>query len=95
VGGLQTEVHFGFALTSGDYNADGLPDLVIGAPNFQVNDAQQAGAVYIVFSRPGFGLGLENHQQWTTAGAVDAAGELIANLDGPQQDFAMFGGGLR
>ena len=95
VGGLQREAGFGSVLTSGDYNGDGLPDLVIGAPNLQVLDAEQAGAIYIVFSRLGFGLGLEGHQQWTTLGAVDAEGNLIANLDGSPVDSEMFGFGLR
>lgn len=36
---------------AGDFNGDGLADIVIGAPNARVNDQIQAGRAYIVFGR--------------------------------------------
>ncbi|MCF6202517.1 MAG: integrin alpha [Methylococcaceae bacterium] len=38
---------FGFALTSGDFNADGFDDLAIGAPGESPSEDPQTGAVFL------------------------------------------------
>ena len=41
--------NFGAALAVGDFNRDGIADLVVGAPGQSVGGADGAGAVYILF----------------------------------------------
>lgn len=47
----QPDAHFGWSLAGGDTIADGLDDLVIGAPN-EVVDGMAHGAVYVLPGRP-------------------------------------------
>lgn len=41
--------HFGVELASGDFNADGITDLVIGAPLTSYNDIRWSGAVIVYY----------------------------------------------
>jgi hypothetical protein len=50
--------HFGWSLTAGDFNVDGLDDLVVGSPNERlagpdVSGVKQAGALYFRFGVSG------------------------------------------
>ncbi|MBI2060970.1 MAG: FG-GAP repeat protein [Nitrospirae bacterium] len=47
----EVETSFGQAIASGDLNADGKPDLVIGAPNAKPNGLQGAGSVYVYIAQ--------------------------------------------
>lgn len=49
-GGNQQD-HFGFAVSTGDFNGDGLPDLMVGARWANVGEASNAGKAYIFLSR--------------------------------------------
>jgi hypothetical protein len=49
--------HFGATLASGDFDNDGRDDLAIGVPLREVNAAQDAGEMWVLYGR-GNGLGL-------------------------------------
>lgn len=61
---------FGGALASGDLNADGFADLVIGAPAARAGGQDRAGAVFVV---PGSATGL------------DSAGVQVLELSSPER----------
>ncbi|MDX1998217.1 MAG: FG-GAP repeat protein [Thermoanaerobaculia bacterium] len=46
---------FGGALAAGDFNADGLPDLVVGVPFAQSGALLRTGAVHVMYSRRDLG----------------------------------------
>lgn len=48
-GSAEADDWFGFALSSGDYNNDGYDDLAIGAPHEKIGDAEDGGAVSIIY----------------------------------------------
>jgi hypothetical protein len=43
----------GKSMTVGDFNSDGIQDIVIGAPGFSLQGHPQLGAAYVVMGRPG------------------------------------------
>ena len=49
VGSAEGDDWFGFALSSGDYNNDGFDDLAIGAPHEKIGNAEDGGAVSIIY----------------------------------------------
>lgn len=85
--------HFGWALASGDFNLDGLEDLVIGSPNERMADpalgvddpeTRQAGAIYFRFGTNG---------EWNFGGGIPqiprACFDYIDNVRNP--DFSRKG----
>jgi hypothetical protein len=52
-----------------DFNGDYYGDLAVGVPSEEVNGAEYAGAVNVVYGGPD-GLGVEGNQLFTQAGAV-------------------------
>lgn len=49
----------------GDFNGDGVSDLVIGVPYKDIDSISNAGAVYVIYaSRDGIGLTVEGNQFW-------------------------------
>lgn len=48
-GSAEDDDWFGFALSSGDYNNDGFADLAIGAPHEKISNAEDGGAVTIIY----------------------------------------------
>ena len=71
--GIQPEqaAEFGFALSVGDYNCDGLDDAAFGIPGGEVSDETSAGRVLVLYSE-NFETGLDaaNSQVWSQAGPV-------------------------
>ncbi len=85
----------GLALTGGaDLNADGIDDMIVGAPGAQTNQRQESGAAYIVYGQrtadPAdldlLGLGTSDVRGLRIGGAapLDGAGYSVAlgDLDG-------------
>lgn len=70
--GVECSAEFGAAIASGDLDADGVPELLVGDPGATVSGASRAGAVH-VFVRDGAG--------WRRAAALrDATPESGARL---------------
>ncbi|TMA55017.1 MAG: hypothetical protein E6J75_12885, partial [Deltaproteobacteria bacterium] len=86
---------FGSALTAGDFDGDGFPDLAIGVPGEDVGAIVDAGAVDVLHGGP-HGLSAANNQFWTldspgvegAAAAGDAFGAALAADDFNGDGFA-------
>jgi len=50
---------FGFVLSVGDYNGDGIYDAAVGVPNEAWNDLTNAGMVQIIYGKVGLGLDID------------------------------------
>ncbi|MGH2759691.1 MAG: FG-GAP repeat protein, partial [Actinomycetota bacterium] len=59
---------FGFAVTSGDLDADGFADLAVGVSNVGVGSVASAGAVHVMYGGPG---------------GLSAAGDQVFHQDSP------------
>jgi hypothetical protein len=70
----ETNDWFGRPVTAGDFNADGLDDLAIGAHRDGVGSAQAAGVLNVLFGSPG-GLTAAGSQLWSqdSPGVKDVA----------------------
>jgi FG-GAP repeat/FG-GAP-like repeat len=55
---------FGFALTTGDFDGNGYPDLAVGVPHQDINGKVNAGAVHVIYARSG-GLSATGNTVWT------------------------------
>jgi hypothetical protein len=51
-GSVEKDDNFGMGLAAGDFNNDTYPDLAIGAPNEDVDGAEDAGSVTIIYGSP-------------------------------------------
>jgi hypothetical protein len=72
--------HFGHALATGDFNADGASDLAIGVAEEDIGDVLNAGVVHVLYGTPGgsaMGLSLEVVQYWSqNSNDVEDASQL-------------------
>ena len=84
--------HFGKTLAAGDFDGNGCDDLAIGVPDEDIEGADNAGAVNILYCNvvhPSQGLATTNAQIWWQ--------ERIApngTPHTPSEDYDAFGGGL-
>ena len=86
--GPERDDEFGYSLTSGDFNADGFADLVIGAPQEDIGSARNAGSLHVV---PGSAAGLipgEAEMKWQGAGNVS----IVASEREDRFGFALASG---
>ena len=70
---------FGSSLADGDFNLDGIDDLIIGIPNETVNGFAKTGAVQIMYGSAS-GLSATGNQFWHEGNAMlgpQAAGDLF------------------
>lgn len=85
VGGLlRNDGHFGRVEPLGDFNLDGVPDMVVGA-NADNDGGPSHGAIYLVYLNPD-GTVLEQHKISETSGNLTPG-----NAGGLLTDFAGFG----
>ncbi len=88
VGNLaEADDHFGYSLTTGDYNGDGYADLAVGAPFEEVGGVppgtgvQSAGSVEVLFGTP---LGL-------SAADYQFLSQINSAIEGTAEPFDLFG----
>jgi len=67
---------FGFALTTGDFNNDGIPDLAAGAPGEDVGSVPDAGAFSVLYGSPS-GLTTSNAHLFTQVGSAAEPNDLF------------------
>ena len=72
VSAVERDDTFGFSLASGDFNANGVADLGVGAPFEDVGAAADAGATSALYGTAGTGLSLTGAQTFTQVGSVEA-----------------------
>jgi hypothetical protein len=93
----QKDEFFGSALTSGDFNRDGIADLVIGASGERETGSTESerGGFFVLFGSPGTGLTRIGHQRWTPEGGLDSNGVFLGKLPDLPANGRGFGSGLR
>jgi hypothetical protein len=79
VSAVERDDTFGFSLASGDFNANGVADLGVGAPFEDVGTTVDAGATSALYGTAGTGLGVAGAQTLTKAqgGGSVAAGDAF------------------
>jgi hypothetical protein len=76
-GAVEADDWFGWALTAGDFNGNGLADLAVGAPIESVGSTSQAGAVSVLYG--------------SSAGLSTAGGQLFTQVADAPESFDQFG----
>jgi FG-GAP repeat protein len=72
--------HFGSAVSSGDFDNNGISDLAVGVPDEDVGAIRDAGAVNVLYG-PSGGLTATGSQQfWQGAGGVAGTAEAFDNF---------------
>jgi hypothetical protein len=90
VSAVERDDTFGFSLASGDFNANGVADLGVGAPFEDVGAAADAGATSALYGTAGTGLSLTGAQTFTQVGSVEAGDAFGYGL--AAGDFETVGG---
>ena len=71
----ETGDGFGFALTAGDFDGDGLGDLAVGTPGEDLGPIEDAGAVIVFYGSTSGGLDGANSEDWTEGPLIGDTGE--------------------
>ena len=77
-GAAESGDHFGAAVAAGDLNGDGLPDVVVGAPDEDEGDTVDTGAIHVL---KGTEDGLVNQSIWTQGIQRKVRALLVDALD--------------
>jgi hypothetical protein len=77
--------HFGSTLVAGDFDGDGVDDLVIDAPWHDEGGLDNLGVLHVVFGKGGVGLTHEGNQFWheDVDGILDEAEEFEGGFGTP------------
>jgi len=78
-GGAETDDHFGYALTAGDFDGDGYDDLAIGIPDEDIGTVVNAGGVQVMYG---------------SASGITATGDKIWNQEGGAETGDQYGKAL-
>ena len=60
--GTEENDRFGWALSAGDFDGDGAADLAVGVPYEDIGNAEDGGAVHVLYGAPPLGLQPERNQ---------------------------------
>ncbi len=93
--GSRTDERLGFALATGDLDADGLPDLVAGAPERDAT-ASDSGAAWLLFGPWGTGLmtmetEAQGHLDGVGSGTHTGYAVGVGDVDGDGKDDVVVG----
>jgi len=80
----ESNDHFGWSMTTGDFNGDGREDLAIGVPEESIGATTLAGAVQVVYGSAS-GLTTAGNQFWS---------QNTTNIEGAAENPDDFGGAL-
>jgi hypothetical protein len=72
--------HFGAAVSSGDFNNNGIADLAVGVPDEDVGAIRAAGAVNVLYGTSGGLTATGSQQFWQGAGGVAGTAEAFDNF---------------
>jgi hypothetical protein len=74
-GNAEAFDHFGWAVSGGDFNNDGIADLAVGVPAEDVGAISDAGAVNVLYGSGGGLTGAGSQAFWQGAGGVAGRAE--------------------
>lgn len=89
---LEEGDRFGLMLAAGDFDDDGADDLVIGVPEEDVGDREDAGWIHVLYGSPTTGMSSSG----SMSGGITTAGEQvwhqgIAGIEDSPEDMDLFG----
>lgn len=98
-GDKEPNAQFGWSLSAGDFNSDGLADLAVGAPGSTVSGRSEAGDLTVLFGTPA-GLTASGDKLLSQAGSGIAGNPqsgdqfgwalATADVDGGRDDLVVF-----
>ena len=93
----------GHGIGAGDFNGDGLADIIVGAPGSDSDSRQNVGAAYVVYGQPLPFVGNNSGQTYTGSTGADVLNGLGGNdtlygmngddiIDGGSENDRLYGG---
>lgn len=82
ISGSEVSAEAGFAVASGDVNADGIADIILGSPGANRENQVMAGQVHVIFGRKNLPRSLSLSHSWDMR---------LTGIDGSFEFFREFG----